>query len=47
MSEEKIETKKKDKSVWKNLGMAAITVGGLAITIAKEWNKKQANNNNS
>ncbi len=40
MSEEKIETKKKDKSVWKNLGMAAVAVVGFAVTIAKEMNKK-------
>ena len=44
MSEEKIETKKKDKSVWKNLGVAAVAIGGLAVIIK---NKKQANNNNS
>ena len=44
MSEEKIETKKKDKSVWKNLGVAAVAIGGLAVAIK---NKKQANNNNS
>ena len=47
MSEEKIETKKKDKSVWKNLGVAAVAIGGIAVTLAKEGNKKQANNNNS
>ena len=40
MSEEKIETKKKDKSVWKNLGVAALAVGGAVFTIAKELNKK-------
>lgn len=40
MSEEKIETKKKDKSVWKNLGMAAMAVVAVAGTIAKEMNKK-------
>ena len=40
MSEEKIETKKKDKSVWKNLGMAAVAVVGFPVTIAKEMNKK-------
>ena len=34
MSEDTIKTKKKDKSVWKSLG-------GLAVTIAKEMNKKQ------
>ena len=44
MSEEKIETKKKDKSVWKNLGVAAAAIGGLAVIVK---NKKQANNNNS
>lgn len=36
MSEEKIETKKKDKSVWKKLGMAAVAVVGFAVTIAKK-----------
>ena len=40
MSEEKIETKKKDKSVWKNLGVAAAAIGGLAVTLAKELYKK-------
>ena len=40
MSEEKIETKKKDKSVWKNLSMAAMAVVAVAGTIAKEMNKK-------
>ncbi len=41
MSGDKIKTKKKDKSVWKNLGMAVVAVGGLVVTIAKEMNKKQ------
>ena len=41
MSEDTIKTKKKDKSVWKSLGMAAVAIGGLAVTIAKEMNKKQ------
>lgn len=40
MSEEKIETKKKEKSVWKSLGMAAMAVVAVAGTIAKEMNKK-------
>ena len=40
MSEDTIKTKKKDKSVWKSLGMAAVAIGGLAVTIAKEMNKK-------
>ena len=40
MSEEKIETKKKKKGVWKKLGVAALAVGGAVITIAKELNKK-------
>ena len=40
MSKEKIETKKKYKIVWKNLGMAAVAVVGFAVTIAKEMNKK-------
>ena len=40
MSEEKIETKKKDKSVWKNLGVAAVAIGGIAVTLAKELYKK-------
>ena len=39
MSEEKIETKKKDKSVWKNLGVAAVAIGGIAVTLAKELKK--------
>lgn len=39
MSEDTIKTKKKDKSVWKNLGMAAVAVVGFAVTIAKEMNK--------
>lgn len=41
MSEDKIKTQKKDKSVWKTLGMAAVAVGGLVVTITKEMNKKQ------
>ena len=41
MSEDKIKTKKKDKSVWKNLGMAVVAVGGIAATIAKAMNEKQ------
>lgn len=40
MSEDKIETKKKEKSVWKSLGMAALAVGGVILTVAKEMNKK-------
>lgn len=40
MSEDTIKTKKKDKSVWKNLGMAAVAVVGFAVTIAKEMKKK-------
>lgn len=39
MSEEKIETKKKEKAVWKKLGVAALAVGGLAVTLAKELKK--------
>lgn len=45
MSEEKIETKKKEKGVWKKLGMAALAVGGTVFTIAKELNKKKKKNN--
>lgn len=41
MSEEKIETKKKEKGVWKKLGMAALAVGGVVFTIAKELNEEQ------
>ena len=41
MSEDKIETKKKKKSVWKSLGMAALAVGGVVLTVAKEMNKKE------
>lgn len=41
MSGDTIKTKKKDKSVWKSLGMAAVAIGGLTVTIAKEMNKKQ------
>ena len=40
MSEEKIETKKKEKSVLKNLGMTALAVGGVLLTVVKELNKK-------
>ena len=40
MSEDTIKTKKKDKSVWKSLGMAAMAVVAVAGTIAKEMNKK-------
>ena len=40
MSEDTIKTKKKDKSVWKSLGMAALAVGGAVFTIAKELKKK-------
>ena len=39
MSEEKIETKKKEKGVWKALGLAAVAVGGLTVTVAKELKK--------
>lgn len=39
MSEEKIETKKKEKGVWKTLGLATVAVGGLAVTLAKELKK--------
>ena len=39
MSEEKIETKKKEKGVWKALGLAAVSVGGLAVTLSKELKK--------
>ena len=39
MSEETIETKKKEKGVWKKLGVAALAVGGLAVTLAKELKK--------
>ena len=38
MSEDKIETKKKDKSTLKALGIAALGVVGLATTIAKAFN---------
>ena len=41
MSEEKIETKKKEKGVWKKLGVAALAVGGAVFTIAKELNQKK------
>lgn len=41
MSEEKIETKKKEKSVLKNLGMTALAVGGVLLTVVKELNKNQ------
>lgn len=41
MSGNKIKTKKKDKSVWKSLGMAVAAVGGLVVIIAKGMNKKQ------
>lgn len=40
MSEEKIETKKKEKGVWTKLGVAVLAVGGAVFTIAKELNKK-------
>lgn len=36
MSDEKIKTKKKDKSVWKALGGAALAVGSVAVLVAKE-----------
>lgn len=36
MSEDKIETKKKDKSVWKELGGAALAVGGLVAVLLKK-----------
>ena len=39
MREEKIETKKKEKGVWKALGLAAVAVGGLAVTLAKGLKK--------
>ena len=41
MSEENIETKKKEKSVLKNLGMTALAVGGVLLTVVKELNKNQ------
>ena len=40
MSEEKIETKKKEKGVWNALGLAAVAVGELVVTLAKELYKK-------
>ena len=40
MSEDTIKTKKKEKGVWKALGLAAVAVGGLAVTLAKELYKK-------
>ena len=40
MSEDTIKTKKKDKSVWKSLGMAAIAEGGAVLKIDKELKKK-------
>ena len=40
MSEDTSKTKKKGKSVWKSLGMAAMAVVAVAGTIAKEMNKK-------
>lgn len=36
MSEDKIETKKKEKSVWKTIGGAALAVGSLAIVLTKK-----------
>ena len=44
MSEEKIETKKKDKSVWKNLGVAAVAIGGIAIKLANILKKNIKSN---
>lgn len=41
MSEDTIKTKKKDKSTWESLVLTVAAVGGLAITIAKELNKKK------
>ena len=41
MSEDTIKTKKKDKSVWKNLGKAALAVGGVVLLVAKELNQKK------
>ena len=41
MSKEKIETKKKEKGVWKKLGVAALAVGGVVFTIAKDLNQKK------
>lgn len=41
MSEDKIKTKKKDKSVWKNLGKAVLAVGAVFLTITQAMNKKQ------
>ncbi len=35
MSEDKIETKKKEKSVWKTIGGAALTVGSLIVLMKK------------
>lgn len=33
MSEDTIKTKKKDKSVWKSVGGAALAVGTLVISV--------------
>ena len=41
MSEDTIKTKKKDKSVWKHLGKAALAVGGVVLLVAKELNQKK------
>lgn len=41
MSEEKIETKKKEKSVLKNVGMTALAVGTLVVTVLKGMDPKK------
>lgn len=41
MEKETIETKKKEKSLLKSIGGAALAVGGLAVTILTTINKEK------
>lgn len=40
MSNDEVKSKKKEKSLWKEFGSAALAVGGLAVTIMAANKKK-------
>ena len=41
MSEDKIQTKKKEKSVWNSIGKAALAIGSIVVVAANARNKNQ------
>ena len=41
MSEDKIQTKKKEKSVWKSIGKVASIIGSIVVVAANARNKNQ------